>query len=193
MKSIFACMIVLATALATSPQGLSQTSLEQQLQRVFLSEHANLNEVAQLGRGEDVQAVLSNMMERYKYAEPGTKEYRLLGGATRALGIIEARRGITPLSQVLFDQKVHENIRADAARSLGQIDAEGNKQALLKALETADHYLTRVYAAESLAKTKDTQALRALERYSREERDSFVRQKFEKAAQEIKARIGGGR
>ena len=77
-----------------------------------------------------------------------------------------------------------------AARSLGQIDAEGNKQLLLKALANKDDYFqVRVYAAEALGKTKDAEVLKALENYGREEKDSHVKQQFEKAAQELRGRL----
>jgi HEAT repeat protein len=75
-----------------------------------------------------------------------------------------------------------------AARSLGQIDPEANKQTLLGALATSDHYLVRVYAAEALGKTRDAEVLKALERIGREEKDSYVRGEFEKAASALRAK-----
>jgi HEAT repeat protein len=117
-------------------------------------------------------------------------EYVYLNGATWVLGEMKEQQATFPLSQMLFDKKVHENIRALAARSLGQIDADGNKQLLLRALGNVnDYYIIRVYAAEALAKINDPQALKALEQYSRQERDAHVRQKFENAAREIRGRI----
>ena len=78
---------------------------------------------------------------------------------------------------------------AGAARSLGQIDPEGNKQILLKALNpvTSNYYLIRVFAAEGLARTKDTGVLKAIEQYRVEEKDSYVRQQFDNASQAMRA------
>jgi hypothetical protein len=51
----------------------------------------------------------------------------------------------------------------------------------------------RIYAADGLARTDDPQALMALNRRALAERDAHVREQFEKAAREIKARISGKR
>ena len=117
-------------------------------------------------------------------------EFLYLNGAVWMLGERKVKQAEGPLPQILFDRRVHENVRALAARSLGQIDSEANKQLLLKALaNTSDYFAVRVYAAEGLAKTKDRLVLKALEKYSREERDPHVRQQFQKAAQQVRARI----
>jgi HEAT repeat protein len=82
---------------------------------------------------------------------------------------------------------IYENVRAVAVRSLGGIDAEASKKDLLWALNaTSDYFLIRVYAAEALAKTKDSQVPGQLQRYAQSERDSYVRQQFEKSEQELK-------
>ncbi|MFN2510159.1 MAG: HEAT repeat domain-containing protein [Pyrinomonadaceae bacterium] len=60
---------------------------------------------------------------------------------------------------------------------MGQIDPESNKQSLLNALTNkSDYFGVRVEAAEALATTRDRQVLKALERHSGEEKDSFVPQ-----------------
>lgn len=184
------------TALLVAPtvalNGRAQTGLEEQLEQLFLREHASLDDLAEVGSGDAVQAVLVNMVVKHKYAEQGTKEYLYLQRAARALGTIKVKKGVQPLGQVLFDAKVHENVRADAARSLGQIDPEGSKQLLLKALANRSQYVEiRANAAEALGKTKDAQVANTLEKYSQEEQDPYVREKFSKAAKEIRARSRG--
>lgn len=147
-------------------------------------------ELEDLGRTEEVHAILLNWLSKHKHSDPGTKESLYLRGATWILGAMQVKQATEPISQILFDPKVHENVRALAARSLGQIDADANKEVLLTALaNTADYFGIRVEAAEAVAKTKDPQVLKALSRYAREERDSYVKQKFEKAAQDLRAKI----
>lgn len=146
----------------------------------------------ELGHEEEVKAILLRMLTQYKYSEAETLQFVYLNAATWMLGAMKVKQAEAPLSQILFDPGVHENVRALAARSLGQIDAEANKQVLMRALaNVSDYFAVRVYAAEGLAKTKDPEALKALERYSREERDPYVREAFQKAAQEVRAKISG--
>jgi hypothetical protein len=92
---------------------------------------------------------------------------------------------------MVFNRLVHENIRALAVRSLGNIDAASNKKLLLKALRAnpSDYLMLRVYAAEGLAKITDRQILAALELAARQEADSFVREKLRAAAQKIRANL----
>jgi len=143
----------------------------------------------QLGNDNDVAAVLARFASTHRHATEGSPEFLVLDSAVVCLGELKARSPNDLLSSLLTDRKVHENVRSRAAKSLGQIDPEGNKQILFRALDPAvsDHYLIRVYAAEGLAKTRDAAALQALERYGREERDQYVRQQFQKAAQEMRA------
>jgi hypothetical protein len=142
-----------------------------------------------LGTDGEVTAVLLSLINKHKYAERRTPDYIVLNSSVIVLGAFGANSANQLLSSVLTDPKVDSIIRAGAARSLGQIDPEGNKDTLLGALNptASDYYLIRVFAAEGLAKTKDDEALRALERYGRDERDQYVRQQFEKAGQEIRA------
>lgn len=195
MKNMVIWAVTLSVALAACLPAMAQSDLETKIERIFLyqpvyaEKYDRRTKIEELGRAEEVQAILLKMLIKYKYSEPETKEAGYLTGATWMLGAMEVKQAVGPLSQMLFDRKVHENVRALAARSLGQIDPEGNKQSLLKALaNVSDYHLTRIYAAEALAKTKDAQVLTALERYSREERDPYVRQKFEKAAKELRTR-----
>jgi HEAT repeat protein len=70
------------------------------------------------------------------------------------------------------------------------IDAEANKEVLQRALyDTTDFFGVRVDAAEALAKTKDPEVLETLEHYAREETNTYVRQKFEKSAQELRGKM----
>jgi len=166
--------------------------LEGKVRALFLLEEGPTfadvpNMLRQLGDDKETAAVLTNLASRYRDAKEQTLEFKILNGVVAVLGELRASSANELLSSLLTDRKVHENVRALAARSLGQIDPEANKQSLLKAMDPSEHYLTRVYAAEGLARTKDPEALKSLERYGREESDSHVRQQFEKAAQAMRA------
>jgi hypothetical protein len=196
MKTYYATFIWVALFSLLCFSAYAQSDLEEKIERVFLYESdrdERFNRKAkidQIGSGGEVRTILLGMLMRYKGAEPESKEYVLLLGATNMLGEMAEAQAVAPLTRMVFDKKVHENVRAYAVRALGQIDPEGNKNALLKALANKDDYFAvRVYAAESLGKTKDVEVLKALEKYSGEETDSHVKQKFEKAAQEVRGKL----
>ena len=204
MKYVVAFAVALSIILAMAPpvQSQAEADLERQIEAIFRYEpridagekYDKKAKLEGLGRTEEVKAILLTMLTRYKYSEPETNFYEsiYLSGAAWMLGEMKVKQAETSLSQILFDRRVHENIRALAARSLGQIDPEATKELLLKALaNNSDYFAVRVYAAEGLAKTKDQRVLKALEKYSREERDPHVRQQFQKAAQQVRARISG--
>ncbi len=182
--------------LSASFLALAQSDLEGKVELIFLYQpvpgetYDRKAKIEQLGSGKEVRAILLRMLTKYKNSEPGSKEYLLLAGATSMLGEMNEKQSAALLSQMLLEQKVHENIRALATRSLGQIDPEGNKQVLLKVLANKeDYFVIRVYAAEALGKTKDLEALKALEKHSSEEKDPHVKQVFEKARNELKAKL----
>jgi HEAT repeat protein len=191
MKTRDFMVLLLVMTFATS--GLCQESaLEAKVRALFLeSEHGvpdRQNRLRQLGDDNQIASVLTRMASQYKHAKEGTLDFAVLNSAVASLGEFRARSANALLAAFVTDQKVHENVRALAARSLGQIDPEGNKKALLKALDPSEGYLIRVYAAEGLAKTRDAEALKSLERFGREEKDSYVRQEFEKASQSLRAK-----
>jgi hypothetical protein len=176
-----------------------QSDLEDKVKAILLHEYHpragqqydRKAEIEKLSPQEQVRELLLVMLEKNQYATPGTEEYLYLIGSTSVLGELRDERAEDKLASMLVDQFVHENARALAARSLGQIDPEKNKQHLLKALENKyDYFLITVYAAEALAKTKDPQVLKSLEQYAREETDSHVRQMLEKSAQELRTNMG---
>jgi len=186
-SGLMAVLLILTFAMSGFCQG---SALEAKVRALFLEEEgADLsNRLRQLGDDKEIASVLMRLATRSKHAEERSLELKVLQGSVAFLGALRASSANELLSSLLTDRKVHENVRALAARSLGQIDPEANKQTLLKALDPSEHYAIRVYAAEGLAKTRDAEALKALERYGREERDSHVRQQFEKAAQSLRAK-----
>lgn len=200
MKYIIAFLAAffIATGVAVSAPNQSTSNLEREIELIFVYQpHSDAGEkydkvakIRGLGREEEVKAIVLNMIAKYDYSRPGTIEAIYLSGATWILGELGLKEASRPLAQMVFDHKIHENVRALAVRSLGQIDAEANKEILLKALaKVSDYFQIRVYAAEALAKTKDPNVLKALERYTRQERDDHVRQQFQKAAQALRARV----
>ena len=139
---------------------------------------------------EEVGTVLIGMMTQYTQAKPQSMEYLYLLGSVSVLGQIKEAKAVPQLLQLAVDREAHEDACAYATRSVGQIDAEGNKNFLLRILDAdREYYLMRIFAAEGLARTDDPQALAALNRHKLAERDAHVRKQFEKAAQEIEARI----
>lgn len=188
--------IVVYLIMAVSLPIYGQSDLERKIEMIFRyqpmegEKYDAKAKIEELGSRNEVGGILLGMLKKYKHSEPGSMESIYLNGATWMLGEFKDQRATNLLSQMLFDTKTHENVRALAARSLGQIDAEGNKRLLLKALANKDDYFQiRVYAAEALGKTKDSEVLKALEKYSREETDSHVKQQFEKAARELSGRL----
>ena len=89
----------------------------------------------------------------------------------------------------LFDRRVHENVRAVAVKSLGNIDPESNKELLFRALRLnkSQYVMIRVAAAEGLAKVRDLRAVAALEHAASKESDLFVREKFDVAAKQARS------
>lgn len=200
MKTINVCLLSVIFMCAACAQALGQTELEKQVEDILLH-HALVDSgevydrkarIEELSPAEQTRAVLLDMLSKYRLAEPGTREYLLLGGSIRMLGEMKERRALDPLSQMLPDGNVEKNARANAARSIGQIDAAAGKRALLGALD-ADYFGIRVEAAEALAKTKDPKVVKALERRSLAEKDAHVRERMEKAARDLRARIAGTR
>lgn len=200
MKSVLAFSMLLLTALGVtlSANSQSDSNLEREIELIFLyqpqsdagEKYDKPAKIKELGRDAEVKAILLNMIAKYDYSRPGTKEYLYLSGATYMLGEMGVREAARPLAQMLSDRRIHENVRAGAARSIGKIDPVRNKQVLLRALANdSEYFQVRVYAAEALANTKDPNVLEALERYARQERDDHVRQQFQKAAQALRASI----
>jgi HEAT repeat protein len=198
MKEITGCLTILSVILVLYFSAIAQSDLEKKIERIFLYQPQTdsgenydvASEIDKLGSMKEARDILLNMVGKYKHAEPGTREYLLLAGATRVLGEISEKKALPLLSSNLFDQAVHENIRAFTARALGQIDLKESKQLLLKALENrTDYFAIRTEAAEALANIKDPEVLKTLEKHAREEGDSYAKQKFEKAAQDLRARI----
>jgi HEAT repeat protein len=174
----------------------AQADLERKIERIFLYQPASEEKydrkakIEQLEAGNEAHSILLRMLSKYKNSEPESREFLFLVGAVSVLGEMKEGQATEALSQMLFDKKVHENARALSARALGQISPEENKSILLKALaDKGDYFAIRVNAAEALGKTRDAEILRVLEKYSNEEADSHVKQKFEKAAQELKGRL----
>lgn len=198
MKNNFTYVFILSMVLITYTPVRCQSDLKERVQRVLLYQtHADPGEkykkktmLKELGREAEVQAILLKMVEEHKHSEPGTEEYQYLLGATLILGEMRAKQAIDSLSRLVSDQNVSGTVRASAIRSLGKIDAKASKELLLTALAnvSADR-LIRIFAAEALAKTDDSQVLRVMERYSHEEENAYVRQKLEKAVQELRARV----
>ena len=202
MRGMFIWIVALFMAVTICPIVQGQSDLEGQIKHIFLyqpeygEKYDRKAKIEELGRSDEVKTILLRMLVNYKYSEPGTsnvKEYSYLTGAVSMLGALQEPESVSLLSLTLFDRNVHENVRALAVKSLGQIDPEGSKQSLLKALANiSDYYLIRIYAAEALAKTTDPQVLKTLERYGRAEKDAYVRQRFDNATRELRARIRSG-
>jgi hypothetical protein len=179
-------------------QAGSQQDLQKAIQMIFLQhgeegkgDNDKKEKIKQLGPREEVIARLREMVARHKYAREGSLELTYLYGAVWMLGEMADKQAEDKLSKMAFNPRVHENIRALAVRSLGNIDASSNKKLLLQALrrDKSDYFMVRVYAAEGLAKIKNTQVLAALELAVRQESDSFVREKFRAAAREVRSKL----
>jgi hypothetical protein len=181
-KTLTAVLLIGTFAASGFCQG---SALEEKVRLLFMQEDGPPrdipNDLRQLGGEREIAESLLQMASRYKHAEAGTIEFKLLRPAVSLLGELRANSANEFLSSLATDSKVHQSVRAMAIRSLGQIDSEANKQILIRALDPSEHPSVRINAAEGLAKTKDAEALKALERFGREEKDSYVRNEFGKA------------
>src|SRR5215510_11846954 len=93
--------------------------LEKKIEMIFLyqpclpeNKYDAKAEIEKLGFELEARAILINMLTKYRYAKLGTPQYLYLDGATHIVGKLEAKEAATPLSQILFDRRVHENARA---------------------------------------------------------------------------------
>jgi HEAT repeat protein len=180
----------------SNAQVQSQQSLQKSIEMIFLKypegfEEDNKKErIDQLGTREEVTSILRQMLVQYQHAQEESIELSLIYGATSMLGEMADKQSQDRLAQMAFDPLTHEDIRAVAVRSLGNIDALSNKELLLKALSPDRHefMMVRVYAAEGLGRIKAPDVLAALEQAAQQESDSFVREKFQAAAQEIRSK-----
>ena len=179
---------------ALQKQSLRSADLERQVEMIFLQcirvlageKDDRKERIEQLATKEEVTDILRKMVARHRYAREESLGLIYLMGATSMLGELgdkEAERG---LAVMIFDRRVHEDVRAMAVRSLGNIDPESNKELLLKALRSkkSDYFDIRVGAAEGLAKVRDPRVRTALEHAARHESDLYVRGKFQEAAQQ---------
>lgn len=196
MKGILVYVVALSVWVAICEPVQAQSDLEKEVQMIFLrhvgegEKYDKKAKLEELGHKDEVQTILLNMLTKYKYSRPGTAEFLYLNGSTWMLGAMGVKQSIPPLSNVLVDQRIDPTIRALALRSLGQIDVHENKKLLIRELTNkSNDHLIRVFAAEALAKTKDLKVLRILERCISEERDSHVREKFARSAQELKENL----
>lgn len=130
-------MMFLLLSFAT-PLIAQRPHLEEQVRSVFLNEHGTpdlKNTLRQLGDDKEIVSVVMRLASRYRHAKEESLEHKLVDAAVFALGELRASSANELLSSLLTDRKVHENVRARAARSLGQIDAQANKESLLRALD----------------------------------------------------------
>jgi HEAT repeat protein len=209
MKYILAVLLVVAiggvlyiaqtsSRLPKDPVNLpnSQAELEEAIKKIFLrrgteGEREDTKErLEQLGTKEEVTAILRKLVAEHQYAQEESLDLSYLNGATWMLGEMADKQAEDRLSQMVFDPLVHENIRALAVKSLGNIDALSNKEILLQALRSdeSEYLMIRVNAAEGLAKIKDPEVLAALEQAAQQESDSYIREKFQAAAKEIRSK-----
>ena len=84
-----------------------------------------------------------------------------------------------------------EVFRESAARSLGQIDASGNKDILYSIFEQAEpeQWPLRIAVVDALSEANDTTILAKMEYYARGELRPHARKKMEEAIQRMKTRI----
>src|SRR5262249_19594040 len=180
----------------TNAQPASQQNLRKAIEMAFLQyrargqdENDRKEKIEQLGSPEEVTAILRELVAENQYAREESIGFVYLTGATWMLGEMGDKQAEDRLAQMIFDPLVHENIRAQAVRSLGSIDANANKDVLLKALRSdeSEYLMIRVYAAEGLARIKEPQVLTALEQAAQQETDPFILEKFHEAAQKIRS------
>lgn len=176
-------------------------NLERRIERILLYEprtdatgevYDPAVEIEKLEQKPQVRAILSKMVKQHRYADLGTAEYRYFEGVLWVAGSLGLREISETLTQVLLDPFAEGSIRVLAAKSLGQIDVEGNKEILLSALNSSvaeNDDLVRAAAAEALAATKDTRVLNELETRASQEDDKVIRERIEASARKLRARI----
>jgi hypothetical protein len=146
--------------------------------------------VKRAGPPELVKAALLKILDESYPLVPGkrmplTRAVSLAGG----LGYKEA---IPKIRLVLADGSMDQTTRRAAARALGRLDAEGNKQVLLTAFDqcTKLESTVRVAIAEALAQTRDRSVLAKLETWARGEAPgTFERKHFDRIVSEMRTRL----
>jgi len=198
MKKLYVGVLIWSFALApirtVSPCAQGSSKLEDRIKQILLyqpdvgEDYDIRTKITELGREIEVRQVLISFLSAYRYPE-NTMEELFLDGAVFMLGELKAKEAQGALSQILLDSTADRRTRAWAAKSLGQIDVDANKDVLLEALRPRQYHLIRINAADALANTKDPKVLTALDRYSREERENYVRQRLQKATDKLRARL----
>jgi hypothetical protein len=146
--------------------------------------------VKRAGPPELVKAALLKIFEESYPLVPGKRMplLRVIG----VVGLFGYKEAIPKLRLVLADKELDQPARMAAARALGRLDAEGNKQVLLTAFDecTKLESTVRVAIAEALAQTRDRSVLAKLETWARGEAPgTFERKHFDRIVSEMRTRL----
>lgn len=144
-------------------------------------------EFDKLGTSQEIRNVLMEMLSEFwntPYEELSSVDEFVFGNVINQLGRLREKRAVPILSKIFLD-KAHENQRYFAIRALGQIDADGNKQLLLMAIDLDSSESAKFWepALEGLAltRTPDPAVAEAVERYRATVTSDYVKEICDRA------------
>ncbi len=114
----------------------------------------------------------------------GDKNQRVKTSAISSLGLLGDSKAVEPLFQ-LFKEGESDVIRASVVRSLGEIKSDRSVQYVTEAL-TDKNIFVRMIAVTTLGKIGDEKTLEVLEKISKTEEDSDMKDALKKSIENIK-------
>jgi HEAT repeat protein len=114
----------------------------------------------------------------------GDKNQRVKTAAISSLGLLGDSKAVEPLFD-LFKEGSSDVIRASVVRSLGEIKSDKSIQYVTEAL-TDKNIFVRMIAVATLGKIGDKQTLETLEKMSKTEEDSDMKDALKKSIENIK-------
>ncbi|MEQ8189449.1 MAG: HEAT repeat domain-containing protein [Candidatus Eremiobacterota bacterium] len=114
----------------------------------------------------------------------GDKNQRVKTAAISSLGLLGDSKAVEPLFQ-LFKQGDSDVIRASVVRSLGEIKSDKSIQYVTEALSDKNIFV-RMIAVTTLGKIGDEKTLEVLEKISKTEEDSDMKDALKKSIENIK-------
>ena len=171
----------------------SEADLESKIERLLLPHHGvDIRAIEGLAPRPAIRDVLLRLIAKYRNADPDTVknlDFILLDRAVFALGQLKEAQALQPLSDLLADRHINDNIRSRAARALGKIDADASKDVLLRSLDPDNHISVRLAAIEALGKARGAAVLDSLQRYLKTEQRDSLRRRATESIREIRSRI----
>jgi hypothetical protein len=164
-----AVILIWPTSSCVALQAAEETLLGQKVREALLLNCIEscppvASRLLELGPAKSVSAIVLSFAVQNKDAKKGdgTPAYPTLIDAVFALGKLKETTGLPLLRELIMREGVSPEVEIYALQSIGEIDPDGNKGVLLRALKSQEFPVRRA-AAEALSKTNDASVLTELE------------------------------